>query len=344
MQQVDFDLCRSSWVGDYADANTFLNMFVTGDGNNDTGWSNASYDKLIASRAKSLSSDTEKRADIFRKAETMLVDDEAPICPLYFYVGIQFYDDNKIGGIQPSVLDEHPLNDILPERSLMDLHSHHRRPGDHQRLHRLRNNRRCLPARRILIRSSNWLGDAVMTSPAVRAIKLTRPDAHITILTRAKLVDFWKIVPEVDAVISCNPNENVFSVAKKSARATSTDSGGDLPEFHLAARHSKFTSPKSPAAPAHMGKSPPLASDLDFLRQGRNRGHPGTQMHHYLDLVEFAGAKVDESMGGHRDCPAHHAASRCPVRKCNPAAGENRDLSRRRNTGAAKRWLPDAFR
>ena len=110
MQNVDFDICRSSWIGDYADANTFLGMFVTNDGNNDTGWSNATYDKLIAD-AKS-EPDTAKRADIFRRAETMLVVDEAPICPLYFYVGIQFYDDKKLGGIQPSVLDEHPLNDM----------------------------------------------------------------------------------------------------------------------------------------------------------------------------------------------------------------------------------------
>src|SRR5215831_15714663 len=34
---------------------------------------------------------------------------------------------------------------------------------------------------RILIRSSNWLGDAVMSVPAVRAIKASRPDARVTI-------------------------------------------------------------------------------------------------------------------------------------------------------------------
>ena len=110
MQNVDFDLCRSTWVGDYADANTFLGMFNTNDGNNDTGWSNATYDKLMADARSE--PDTAKRADIFRRAETILVVDEAPICPLYFYVGIQFYDDRKLGGIHPSVLDEHPLNDM----------------------------------------------------------------------------------------------------------------------------------------------------------------------------------------------------------------------------------------
>ena len=111
MQHVDYDIARSSWVGDYADANTFLQMFVTGDGNNETGWSNAAYDKSIADAQRE--PDIEKRADFYRRAETMLVDEEAPICPLYYYVGIQIYDDKKIGGVQPSLIDEHPFSDMF---------------------------------------------------------------------------------------------------------------------------------------------------------------------------------------------------------------------------------------
>lgn len=110
MSRVDYDMCRSSWVGDYTDANTFLNMFVTGDGNNRTGFSNANYDGWIADAAKE--PDIEKRFDIFRKAETMLVDEEAPICPLYYYVGIQLYDGKKFGGIEANLLDEHPLKEM----------------------------------------------------------------------------------------------------------------------------------------------------------------------------------------------------------------------------------------
>jgi heptosyltransferase-2 len=54
---------------------------------------------------------------------------------------------------------------------------------------------------RILIRSSNWLGDAVMSVPAVRAIKNGRPDAQVTIAAPAKIAPMWKLVPEVDAII-----------------------------------------------------------------------------------------------------------------------------------------------
>ncbi len=66
---------------------------------------------------------------------------------------------------------------------------------------------------RILIRSSNWLGDAVMSSLAVQAIKQGRPDARVTILTRAKLADFWRSLPEVDEVIAVPDNAGVFRVA-----------------------------------------------------------------------------------------------------------------------------------
>ncbi|MDD5201349.1 MAG: glycosyltransferase family 9 protein [Terrimicrobiaceae bacterium] len=66
---------------------------------------------------------------------------------------------------------------------------------------------------RILIRSSNWLGDAVMSSLAVRAIKEGRPDARVSVLTRSKLADFWRSVPEADEVIAVDENAGVLKVA-----------------------------------------------------------------------------------------------------------------------------------
>ena len=68
---------------------------------------------------------------------------------------------------------------------------------------------------RIVIRSPNWLGDAVMSIRAARAFKLGRPDARLTILTPAKLAALWKAVPEVDEVLSIGEKESVFAVAAK---------------------------------------------------------------------------------------------------------------------------------
>jgi oligopeptide transport system substrate-binding protein len=108
--RMDYTLSRSSWIGDYNDANTFLGMFLTGDGNNETGWSNARYDALV--HGANETTDPAAREKMFQDAETILIRDEAPIVPLYTYVGVNYFDTNKIAGIWQNVLDDHPLRTI----------------------------------------------------------------------------------------------------------------------------------------------------------------------------------------------------------------------------------------
>jgi oligopeptide transport system substrate-binding protein len=103
---LDYDFARSSWIGDYQDPNTFLDMWVTGGGNNQTGWGNKRYDELIAQAGAE--TDGKKRFDIFRDAETIALN-EAVICPLFNYVVILFFDDKKLGGVQGNLTDEHPF-------------------------------------------------------------------------------------------------------------------------------------------------------------------------------------------------------------------------------------------
>jgi oligopeptide transport system substrate-binding protein len=107
---LDYDIARSSWVGDYADPNTFLDMFLTGGGNNRTGWSAPSYDALVAAASRELN--PSRRFEILREAEDLLVKKAIPVCPIYYYVGIQLYDPTKFDGIRANVLDEHPLRKI----------------------------------------------------------------------------------------------------------------------------------------------------------------------------------------------------------------------------------------
>jgi oligopeptide transport system substrate-binding protein len=107
---LDYDLSRSSWIGDYDDANTFLGMFTSTDGNNRTGWKNAAYDTLI--REAGEQTDLVARKKIFQRAESLLVRDEVPIIPLYFYMGVNYFDTNKIQGVYENLLDDHPLQYI----------------------------------------------------------------------------------------------------------------------------------------------------------------------------------------------------------------------------------------
>ena len=110
MDHLDYNLARSSWIGDYNDPQTFLGMFTSNDGNNRTGWKSAAYDTLITGANEQ--TDLKKREQIFQSAETMLVSNQVPIVPLFFYVGINYFDTNKIQGIYENILDDHPLQCI----------------------------------------------------------------------------------------------------------------------------------------------------------------------------------------------------------------------------------------
>ena len=108
--RLDYDMSASSWIGDYNDANTFLDMFMSNSGNNRTGWKSARYDELI--RQANLQTDPQRRAEIFQQAETLLVREETPIVPLYFYAGFNYFDPAKVTGIYQNILDEHALEYI----------------------------------------------------------------------------------------------------------------------------------------------------------------------------------------------------------------------------------------
>ena len=75
--ELDFDTTRSSWIGDYNDPNTFLDIFMSNNGNNRTGWKNAPYDQLV--RQANATLDRSKRARLMAEAETILVREELPI-------------------------------------------------------------------------------------------------------------------------------------------------------------------------------------------------------------------------------------------------------------------------
>src|SRR5208283_334938 len=69
--------------------------------------------------------------------------------------------------------------------------------------------------RRILVRGTNWLGDAVMTTPALMRLREKFPEAHITLLTPEKLGDLWMNHPAVNETIVFASDENAFSVGRE---------------------------------------------------------------------------------------------------------------------------------
>ena len=116
-KSLDYDVSRSTWIGDYNDPNTFLDLFRGNNGNNRTGWKNARYDELMDQAAAQ--PDHARRTELLREAETLLVRDEAPIVPVYFFSGFNYYNSANVSGIWGNVLDIHPINAIQKKKSVV---------------------------------------------------------------------------------------------------------------------------------------------------------------------------------------------------------------------------------
>lgn len=102
------EVFRSGWVGDYNDPQTFLQLLYSGSGVNDYGYVNPAYDALI--REAQATADPEKRMQLFRRAEAMMLADH-PLLPIYVYVSKHLVQP-RVGGWQDNILDHHPSRDL----------------------------------------------------------------------------------------------------------------------------------------------------------------------------------------------------------------------------------------
>jgi oligopeptide transport system substrate-binding protein len=99
---------RASWTGDYDDASTFLDLLRSDHGKNDSGWSDADYDRLTGEAAAE--PDAAGRRELLAQAEARLLD-QAPITPIYFYVSKHLVAP-RVRGWQDNVLDYHYAKDL----------------------------------------------------------------------------------------------------------------------------------------------------------------------------------------------------------------------------------------
>jgi oligopeptide transport system substrate-binding protein len=105
---LNYGISRAGWIGDYVDPNNFLDMWVTGGGNNQTGWSNARYDALI--KEASMTGDSAKRFAAFQEAEKILLT-ELPVIPIYTYTRVYLIRP-EVQGWEGNILDAHPYKYI----------------------------------------------------------------------------------------------------------------------------------------------------------------------------------------------------------------------------------------
>ena len=103
VSKSDGDMFLYTWVGDFADPLTFLELFHGKSSMNESGWQNDEYDRLITESAKVSS---EERYKLLGQAETILLD-EGMVIPISHPVSFNIIDPKEVGGWYPNAFDSH---------------------------------------------------------------------------------------------------------------------------------------------------------------------------------------------------------------------------------------------
>ena len=196
---------------------------------------------------------------------------------------------------------------------------------------------------RILVRSSNWLGDSVMSVPALRAIKAARPDARVTIAAPEKIAPLWNLVPEVDAIIPL-PASRLLSSVRLIRRVPPFDVAILFPNSLRAALESWLTAiPRRVGYRGHWRRW--LLNQIVPIPR-----KPGPPEHHSLRFLRIA-----RECGADTELPLTEKTSNAqrptPYTQLTSvhmeSVAENHQLKIGLCPGAeygrAKRWLPERF-
>ena len=99
MQNDNYDVALHRWGPDYADPQTYMDLFVTGASNNYGHYESEKYDSLIEKALTTDAADSTKRWEDFAEAEKVLVNEDTAIIPLY-QAGNTALQNTKLTGIQ----------------------------------------------------------------------------------------------------------------------------------------------------------------------------------------------------------------------------------------------------
>ena len=200
---------------------------------------------------------------------------------------------------------------------------------------------------KILIRATNWIGDAVMSLPAFRAVRRKYPDAKITTLARAWVADLYGGESSIDRVILLEGAGGLHDFSAKRdlirrLRAEAFDLAILLPNSFESAAIVRLAGVKRIIGYARDGRSPLLT---DAIPRPGPDDLPAHERFYYLELLRRAGLMdaipdvpeirleglAEARKRGEADFA--YAGVRMPVIGVSPGAAY----------GSAKRWLPERF-
>lgn len=179
----------------------------------------------------------------------------------------------------------------------------------------------------LVVRSPNWLGDAVMALPAVRNLKTMLVRDPLVVAAPEKLAALWQACPFVDRVISLDRPKNIFTTAGQ-LRAGKFGSAVLLPNSLRAAAEARLAGIPQRIGYARGGRKFLLTHPIPVPPRNPVRLH---QRFYYLDLVTALGGPTDDTLPKlRREAPG--AKSPMTVAIC-PGA----------EYGPAKRWPVESF-
>jgi oligopeptide transport system substrate-binding protein len=113
LKKKNFMTGRAGWYGDYGDPTTFLDINITGNGNNDRGFSHAPYDDLLR-RAENLTDPVARKA-LLTQAERLLVEEQLPLIPIFHYATLYMFNARELTGVSshPRTLQMFARYDVL---------------------------------------------------------------------------------------------------------------------------------------------------------------------------------------------------------------------------------------
>lgn len=194
--------------------------------------------------------------------------------------------------------------------------------------------------RSILVLLPNWLGDAVMCTPALRALKRRFPEARITASGKSSCCAVLEDLPWVDQFLPIPERPGLLKslALRASLRATGPELAVVFPHAFRAAWLAWLSGAPCRIGVNRGGRRLLLSDSIPPFRVAGRRVPRYTALE-YLELVALIGASGDGAGLELRADPVHRDAVKKLLEPGRPVVG----IAPGAAFGPSKRWLPERF-